>query len=135
MYGHVVATVENFVGMLSLAVMTGLVFARFSRPRARLLFARNPVVFDHDGARTLAFRIANERTSFITEATARLWMLGPVVTKEKRRFVTFQPMKLTKSENPVFALTWTLFHPIRPRQPAARARRRRNLVQRVQLCA
>ncbi len=103
--------------MLSLSVMTGLVFARFSRPRARLLFARNPVVFDYEGARTLAFRIANERSGFISEATAQLWMLGPVVTKEKRRYVTFQPMKLTKSENPVFALTWTLFHPLDPDSP------------------
>ena len=43
-YGHVVATAENFIGLLLLAVMTGLVFARFSRPRARILFARYPVV-------------------------------------------------------------------------------------------
>ena len=46
LYGHVVATGENFVGLLLIAVMTGLMFARFSRPRARLIFARNPVVAD-----------------------------------------------------------------------------------------
>ena len=45
MFGHIVATFENFVGLVLLAVMTGLVFSRFSRPRARLIFARNPVVF------------------------------------------------------------------------------------------
>jgi inward rectifier potassium channel len=117
MYGHLVATAENFVGVASLAVMTGLVFSRFSRPRARLIFARNPVVSLHDGVRTLTFRVANERSSFITEATARLWMLGPVLTKENRRFVGFQPMKLIKSENPMFALTWTLFHPIDDESP------------------
>ena len=43
-YGHVVATAENFTGLLLLAVMTGLVFARFSRPRARIIFAKYPVV-------------------------------------------------------------------------------------------
>ena len=43
MYGHVVATCENFIGLVMFAVMTGLVFARFSRPRARLIFAKNPV--------------------------------------------------------------------------------------------
>jgi inward rectifier potassium channel len=117
LFGHVVATIENFVGMFSLALMTGLMYARFSRPRARLVFAQNPVVFDHDGQQTLAFRVANERSSFITEAAARLWMLGPTITKENRRFVSFQPMKLTKSENPMFALTWTLFHPIDEESP------------------
>ena len=117
LFGHSVATAENFVGMVSLAVMTGLVFARFSRPRARLVFARNPVVFVHDGIRTLAFRVANERTSFITEANAQLWVLAPSMTREQRRLVGFQPLKLTKNENPMFALTWTLFHPIDEQSP------------------
>jgi inward rectifier potassium channel len=112
MYGHLVATVENFVGLVLLAVMTGLVFSRFSRPRARMIFARNPVITDHEGARTLVFRLANARFSFISEATAKLWMLGPTETREGRRFVGFFPMKLSKSENPSFALSWTLFHPI-----------------------
>ena len=63
MYGHVVATGENFIGLVMLAVMTGLVFARFSRPRARLIFARNPVIAEHDGTPTLIFRLANARNS------------------------------------------------------------------------
>ena len=117
MFGHFVATLENFVGLVLLAVMTGLVFSRFSRPRARLIFARNPVVYTHNNLPTLAFRIANARNSFMSEATAKLWMLGPVVTKEGRRFVGFEPMKLTKSENPIFALTWTLFHPVDEESP------------------
>ena len=77
MFGHLVATIENFVGLVLLAVMTGLVFARFSRPRARLIFARNPVITNHNGVPTLTFRVANARNSFISEATAKLWMLGP----------------------------------------------------------
>ena len=117
MFGHVVATAENFVGLVLLAAMTGLVFSRFSRPRARLIFARNPVVSAHNGLSTLAIRVANARNSFMSEATARLWMLGPITTKEGRLLVGFQPMKLTKSENPMFALTWTLFHPIDEESP------------------
>ena len=49
-YGHFVATVEIFTGMSFLAVMTGLIFARFSRPRARFVFADHPVVTMHEGA-------------------------------------------------------------------------------------
>jgi len=112
LYGHVVATGENFIGLVMLAVMTGLVFARFSRPRARLIFAKNPVIADHDGTPTLIFRLANARNAFISEATAKLWMLRAATNAEGRRFVGFQPLRLLRSENPVLALSWTLFHPI-----------------------
>jgi inward rectifier potassium channel len=112
LYGHVVATGENFIGLVMLAVMTGLVFARFSRPRARLIFAKNPVIADHDGTPTLIFRLANARNAFISEATAKLWMLRAAASAEGRRFVGFQPLRLLRSENPVLALSWTLFHPI-----------------------
>ena len=117
MYGHLVATAENFIGLVLLAVMTGLVFARFARPRARLIFARNPIIAQHNGVPTLTFRVANARNSFISQTTARLWMLGPTETAEGRRLVGFQPMRLIKSENPMFALSWTLFHPIDPDSP------------------
>ena len=116
-YGHIVATAENFIGIVSLAVMTGLVFARFSRPTARIIFAKNPVITFHEGAPTLAVRVANARNSFISEATAKMWMLGPTVSPEGRRRVSFNPMKLSKYENPTFALTWTLYHPIDSESP------------------
>jgi inward rectifier potassium channel len=116
-YGHIVATVENFVGLLALAMMTGLVFARISRPRARLLFARYPVVAPHNGVSTLMFRMANARSNFISEATAKTWMIGPTVSQEGRRLVGFQPMRLVKSENPTLALSWVLFHPIEADSP------------------
>jgi inward rectifier potassium channel len=116
-YGHVVATAENFTGLLLLAVMTGLVFARFSRPRARIIFAKYPVVTQHNGATTLIFRMANARSNFITEATAKLWMLTPTVSQEGKRMVGFERLRLLKSENPTFALSWTLFHPIDDSSP------------------
>jgi inward rectifier potassium channel len=116
-YGHIVATAENFIGMMLLAMMTGLVFARISRPRAKILFARNPVVAVHNGVPTLMFRMANERSNFISEAKAKAWMIGPSVSREGRRLVGFEPMRLIKSENPTFALTWILFHAIERDSP------------------
>jgi len=116
-YGHIVATVENFIGLLALALMTGLVFARISRPRARLIFSRYPVVAAHNGVPTLMFRMANARSNFISEATAKTWMIGPTVSQEGRRLVGFQPMRLVKSENPTLALSWLLFHPIEADSP------------------
>ena len=117
LYGHVVATGENFIGLVMLAVMTGLVFARFSRPRARLIFAKNAVIAVHDGTRTLIFRFANARNAFISEATAKLWMLRATTNAEGRRFVGFEPLRLVRNENPVLALSWTLFHQIDASSP------------------
>ena len=121
-YGHVVATGEGFIAVVLIAMMTGLTFARFSRPRARLIFARHPVVADHEGQPTLIFRLANARNAFISEATAKLWMLGATVSKEGRRFVGFQPLRLTRNENPALGAELDAVSPDRTRQPALRRR-------------
>jgi inward rectifier potassium channel len=117
LYAHLVATSENFIGMVSIAVMTGLTFARFSRPRARLVFARHAVITVYEGKPTLVIRLANARAAFISEATAKMWVLRPTVTLEGRRFVAFQPLRLIKNENPALALSWSLFHPIEADSP------------------
>jgi inward rectifier potassium channel len=85
-YGHLVATVEIFTGMVFLAVMTGLIFARFSRPRARFLFAKHPVVATRDGQSTLMIRMANARHNTISRATARLWLLRIETSMEGDQF-------------------------------------------------
>ena len=81
-YGHFIATVEIFTGMCFLAVMTGLIFARFSRPRARFIFAQYAVVTGHQGQPTLMIRIANARNNTISQATARLWLIRMETTVE-----------------------------------------------------
>ena len=116
-YGHMVATVETFVSLIATAGVTGLIFARFSRPRARLVFAKAPIVASHDGVETLMVRVANARHSFLSEATAKLWWLGPIVNAEGKRYIGFLPLKLLRSENPALSLSWTLFHPIDAASP------------------
>ena len=111
-YGHLVSATESFTGLVLIAMMTGLVFARISRPRARIIFSRHPIVAAHNRVPTLMIRMANARSNFISEATAKTWMIGPSVSEEGRRLVGFQPMRLIKSENPTLALSWVLFHPI-----------------------
>jgi inward rectifier potassium channel len=109
-YGHFIATVELFTGVFSMSLMTGLIFARFSRPRARLLFANNPVISRHDGMPTLMLRLANERQNIIGNASARLWMFRNVVTAEGRSVRTFRELALLRNESPALSLSWTLFH-------------------------
>src|ERR1700751_3488373 len=116
-YGHFIATIELFTGIFSMSLMTGLIFARFSRPNARLLFAENPVISDHEGRQTLMVRLANERHDIIANATARLWVFKDVVSQEGRPFRRFYELPLTRNESPALALSWTLFHILDEQSP------------------
>jgi inward rectifier potassium channel len=122
-YGHVVATVEIFTGMSFLAVMTGLVFSRFSRPRARFMFAQYPIVASHEGRPTLMIRVANARHNIISGAVARLWLIRGERTAEGQFFRRYYELDLLRNENPVFALSWTIFHVIDEDSPLHGANR------------
>jgi inward rectifier potassium channel len=116
-YGHFVAAVELFTGIFSMSLMTGLIFARFSRPNARLLFAENPVISVRDGHPTLMVRFANERHSLIGNATARLWMLRNERTAEGHQTRRFTELPLQRNESPALVLSWTLYHVIDETSP------------------
>ncbi|HEY2210313.1 MAG TPA: ion channel [Bradyrhizobium sp.] len=109
-YGHFIATVELFTGIFSMSLMTGLIFARFSRPNARLLFADNPVISNHEGKPTLMVRFANARHNVIGNAAARLWLLKNVVSMEGQSLRRFYELPLVRNEHPALALSWTLYH-------------------------
>ena len=109
-YGHFVSAVELLTGIFSMSLMTGLIFARFSRPSARLLFANNPVISNYEGKPTLKVRLANERHNIIGNATARLWLLRNITTSEGYQVRRFYELPLLKNEHPALALSWTLFH-------------------------
>src|ERR1700756_1385902 len=103
-YGHFVATVELFTGIFSMSLMTGLIFARFSRPNARLLFADHAVISNYEGKPTLMVRFANERHNIIGNATARLWLLRNEASLEGRPYRRFYELPLERNEHPALAL-------------------------------
>ena len=111
-YGHIVATIEIFTGMSFLAVMTGLVFARFSRPKARFVFAQHAVVAMHEGRQTLMICVANARHNTISGANARLWLIRAETTPEGHFLRRYYELTLQRRENPVFVFSWTIFHVI-----------------------
>jgi inward rectifier potassium channel len=111
-YGHFVAMIEIFVGLMSLALITGLMFARFSRPYARFLFSKNGVVRPIAGKTTLIFRAVNERQNVVQDATARLHMLRDEITEEGYHIRRVVDLPLLRSQHPMFALGWTLMHVI-----------------------
>ncbi len=120
-YAHLVASVEIFTGMMSLALITGMMFARFSRPTARILFAKHAVIRDFDGQRTLMLRAANERQNVIMEATAQLRLLRDEKTAEGYRIRRIYDLPLRRNEQPVFLFGWSLLHVIDEASPLSGA--------------
>jgi inward rectifier potassium channel len=117
LYGHVISMIEIFVGLMTLALITGLMFARFSRPRARFLFATNAVVRPIDGKLTLMFRVANARQNIIQEASAELRMVCDEVTVEGFRIRRITDLALVRAHHPVFTLGWNIMHVIDDSSP------------------
>jgi len=117
LYGHVVAMIEIFIGLMSLALITGIMFARFSRPRARFLFTKNVVVRPLDGKVTLVVRAANLRHNVVQDASAQLRMLRDEITAENFHIRRVTDLPLLRSQHPMFVLGWTLMHVIDEASP------------------
>jgi len=116
-YGHLVATLEIFVGMSGIALATGLVFARFSRPKAQIMFARVAVVHPVEGRTTLMVRAANARQNVISEARARLRMMRLETTTEGYQIRRIRDLALVRDQHPIFAFGWNLMHVIDEASP------------------
>jgi inward rectifier potassium channel len=116
-YANIVVTIETAVGLLFLAMATGLVFARFSRPTARVLFSRVAVVGPYNGVPTLSLRLANQRRNQILQAEVDLALLLDEETKEGDTIRRFYDLSLARRRSPVFAMTFTVMHPIEPGSP------------------
>lgn len=114
---HSVATVENMVGLLFLATFTGITFAKFSRPRARVIFSDVAIVGERNGKPTLSFRVANERVNHVVAATLKVTLVRSEVTREGERYRRMVDMPLVRSESPAFVLTWLVLHVIDETSP------------------
>ncbi len=116
-YGHVVASTEILVGMLELAISTGLMFARFSRPTSRILFSKVAVITNFNGVPTLMFRTGNERNNLILEASVRAAIVRRERTQEGQEFTRFYELELERDNTSVFALSWTVMHQVLESSP------------------
>jgi inward rectifier potassium channel len=117
LYGHVVATSEIFLGLISIALMTGLIFARFSRPRALIMTARHPVISTFQGQQTLTIRAANARQNVIVDASAKLRMIRNETTPEGMEIRRLYDLKLIREQHPIFSLGWSIMHVINEASP------------------
>ena len=116
-YANTLVTVEALLGMLGVAMATGLMFARFSIPKARVQFSRVAVITSYNGVPNLIFRVANERENWIVAAQISLTLVSSEITKEGEVMRRFYDLPLVRSQSPLFALTWTVMHPIDENSP------------------
>src|ERR1700683_2099734 len=108
----IMMSVEALTGLVGLAVVTGLVFAKFSRPTARVRFSKVAVVSNRDGVPSLSFRMANMRANRIVDATAHVVFARQETTLEGEQMRRFYDLKLQRYRNALFIYSWTAIHPI-----------------------
>ncbi len=114
---NAVVMCESFFSIILTALVTGVIFARFATPSARVLFSNTMIIGDHDGQRSLQFRMANERTTALVEATAHLYMTREETLANGERFRRVYDLPLRRTTSPVFALSFLVIHPIDKASP------------------
>jgi inward rectifier potassium channel len=114
---NVLVSVEALSGLLGFAMVTGIVFAKFSRPTARVLFSRVAVITRRDGIPSLMFRMANERGNNIVEAQVHVVLARNETTAEGEEIRRFYDLEMARRQSALFTLTWTAIHPITDASP------------------
>lgn len=125
-YGHIIPvslaanllmTIEAVVGLFGLALGTGLIFARFSRPRANIVFSRSAVIAPYRGGTAFQFRIANTRRTQLVDLEAKVLLSLRESTEDGRMKRRFYELELERRRVTFFPLSWTIVHPIDEESP------------------
>ena len=111
-YANIIVSAEGFFSILTTALFTGVLFARFSRPFARIVFSQCAVIIPFDGVPTLMFRTANQRGNSILDAEIKLSMARQQTSREGIEMRRFEDMKPARQRSSLFALSWTIMHRI-----------------------
>jgi inward rectifier potassium channel len=112
LFSNILVSIEALTGLLALALMTGLVFSKFSRPTARIRFTRYAVIGPRDGVNSLMIRAANMRANRIFEATIHVVLARQEMTVEGDTIRRLYDLETTRNRSAMFALSWTAVHQI-----------------------
>lgn len=115
--GQSVVAAEAFLGVICVALLTGIAFAKFARPTARIAFTAGAVICPRDGVPYLQFRMANFRHNRIVEAQLRVFVLVQQITREGQELRTPVDVALVRDRTPLFMMTWTALHRIDEASP------------------
>jgi len=117
LYINLIMVIESVFGFLLTAVATGLIFAKFSRVRARVLFSQVAVIHTLNGKKVLSFRAANQRHAEIVDASIKVALTRDEQTAEGYFLRRFYDLKLERDTSPLFALVWNIYHVIDESSP------------------
>ena len=110
LFANLVVTAEVFAGLVTIALTTGLIFARVSKPTARVMFSKVAVITVFDGVPTLMFRAANQRSNQILEAEVMVNLARQITTAEGHTMRSFFDLQVVRARSPLFLLSWTIMH-------------------------
>ena len=116
-YANVLVTIESFSGMLAVALGTGILFAKFSRPMAKVGFSKNAIVSSRNGQPCLLWRIANRRGNALLDATVQGHALIDEVSSEGHSMRRAHALLLERASMPMFTLAWTVIHRLDEQSP------------------
>lgn len=111
-WAHILVILEAFAGMVFVAVGTGVIFARFGRPTARVVFSNVMTIHPRDGVPHLHFRVSNERQNQLMAAHMEMHILVDEVTSEGHNLRRLLPLVLVRADTPIFSMSWTVMHRI-----------------------
>jgi inward rectifier potassium channel len=114
---NVLVVVESIVSLILTAVATGMVFAKFSRPTARVMFSKYIAIAPMDGVPTLSFRIGNLRSNQIVDAQIRVSIIRTEVTAEGKTFYRMLDLQLTRDRALSLSRAWVVLHQIDEKSP------------------
>lgn len=115
--GHILVTLEAGTGLISVAMATGVMFAKLSKPKAFVLFSDNMVITTREGLPTLSFRVGNARANDVVEAYIRVVMLVTELSTEGHRMRRIIDLPLVRDNSPYFRLSWTVMHVLDEKSP------------------
>ncbi len=111
LYSNIIASLEAMTGLMSFALMTGLLYGRFSRPSTRILYSKNAIVAPYKNLNALMFKVANQRRNNLMELEVN--MLLVLINKAENDFNRkYFNLKIERTSVYFFPLTWTIVHPI-----------------------
>ncbi|MEL7001192.1 MAG: ion transporter, partial [Bacteroidota bacterium] len=114
MASNMVAVLESIIGWMCFAVVTGMLYGRFSKPTARLFYSEKAIMAPYKEGLSLQFRIANMRNSNLMEIEATVLL---VTAKKGQTSRQFSPLTLERDNILFFPLNWTIVHPIDEKSP------------------
>jgi len=118
---NTVVTAESIVSIMVVALITGVVFARFSQSTGQLVFSDKVVISPMNGVPTLAFRVGNDRASTVFEARVRAALIRTEHTAEGVVFYRLVDLVLSRDSSQALARSWTVMHVIDEKSPLHRA--------------